>query len=310
ESLRLPETSIFKWNGYIPAERMKMRLEHKVPLTQQTIEILARLKPISGDRKHLFPSYIDHHKHCNVESANKALGRMGYKNKLVTHGLRALASTTLNEQGHDPDVIEAALSHVDKNEVRRAYKRGGNERLDIPNHLDRQFAVVVPNETWCGDVTYIWQGNRWRYLAVVMDLFSRKVIGWAISHSPDTTLTAKALTMAFEYRGRPKGVMFHSDSNTSKKYRQLLWRYQIKQSMSRRGNCWDNSPMERFFRSFKSEWMPTVGYKSFHEAKGAVVNYITGYYSKVRPHSYNGGLTPNESERRYWKNYKLVANIT
>jgi len=107
----------------IPAERMKMRLEHKVPLSPQAIEILSRLKPISGDRTHLFPSYINHHKHCNVESANKALSRMGYKNRLVAHGLRALASTTLNEQGHDPDVIEAALAHVDKNEVRRAYNR-------------------------------------------------------------------------------------------------------------------------------------------------------------------------------------------
>jgi integrase len=107
----------------IPAERMKMKLEHKVPLTPQTIEILERLKPISGDRVHIFPSYINHHKHCNVESANKALSRMGYKNRLVAHGLRALASTTLNEQGLDPDVIEAALSHVDKNEVRRAYNR-------------------------------------------------------------------------------------------------------------------------------------------------------------------------------------------
>jgi integrase len=107
----------------IPAERMKMRLEHKVPLSPQAIEILARLKPLSGDRTHLFPSYINHHKHCNVESANKALSRMGYKNRLVAHGLRALASTTLNELGHDPDVIEAALAHVDKNEVRRAYNR-------------------------------------------------------------------------------------------------------------------------------------------------------------------------------------------
>lgn len=107
----------------IPAERMKMRLEHKVPLSPQAIEILERLKPISGDRTHLFPSYINHHKHCNVESANKALSRMGYKNRLVAHGLRALASTTLNELGHDPDVIEAALAHVDKNEVRRAYNR-------------------------------------------------------------------------------------------------------------------------------------------------------------------------------------------
>jgi putative transposase len=107
--------------------------------------------------------------------------------------------------------------------------------------------------------------------------------------------------------------MFHSDQGchyTSKKYRQLLWRYQIKQSMSRRGNCWDNAPMERFFRSFKSEWMPTVGYNSFKEANTAVVNCITGYYSKVRPHGHNGGLTPNESERRYWQTYKFVANIT
>jgi integrase len=107
----------------IPAERMKMRLEHKVPLTEQAMEILERLKPITGHRKHLFPSHIDHKRHCNVETANKALIRMGYKNRLVAHGLRALASTTLNEQGHDPDVIESALSHVDKNEVRRAYNR-------------------------------------------------------------------------------------------------------------------------------------------------------------------------------------------
>lgn len=107
----------------IPAERMKMRLKHKVPLTDQTLEILERLKPLSGDRKHLFPSYCNHHTHCNTESANKALSRIGYKNRLVAHGLRALASTTLNELSHDPDVIEAALAHVDKDGVRRAYNR-------------------------------------------------------------------------------------------------------------------------------------------------------------------------------------------
>ncbi len=95
------------------------------------------------------------------------------------------------------------------------------------------------------------------YLTVVIDLFARKVIGWAMSLSPDTQLTSKALSMAYESRGKPKGVMFHSDQGshyTSLKYRQLLWRLQIKQSLSRRGNCWDNAPMERFFRSFKTEW--------------------------------------------------------
>lgn len=114
----------------IPAERMKMRLEHIVPLTVQAIEILERLREVTGKRKHLFPSHIDHNKHCNVETANKALRRFGYANRLVAHGLRALASTTLNEQGHERVLIEAALSHVDKSEVHRAYNR--------TNYLERR----------------------------------------------------------------------------------------------------------------------------------------------------------------------------
>lgn len=193
------------------------------------------------------------------------------------------------------------------------YKKATQEHVAIPNTLERQFTVTQPDQVWCGDITFIWTGNRWSYLALVMDLFARKPVGWAMSNSPDTKLTAKALTMAFESRGRPKGVMFHSDQGstyTSRNYRQLLWRYQIEQSMSRRGNCWDNSPMERFFRSLKTEWIPTTGYRSFTEAENAVVKYIIGYYSQVRPHSYNGGLTPNESEKRYWLEYKSVAKIS
>lgn len=110
-----------------------------------------------------------------------------------------------------------------------------------------------------------------------------------------------------------KGVMFHSDQYshyTNQKYRQLLWRLQIKQSLPRGGNYWDNSPMERFFRSLKTEWVPKLGYRSFVEAKAVVINYITGYYSKVRPHQYNGGVAPNESERRFWLNPETVASFT
>lgn len=194
-----------------------------------------------------------------------------------------------------------------------SYKKTGNERIDIPNLLARQFAVTKPNQVWCGDVTYIWTGNRWAYLAVVMDLFARKPIGWAMSLSPDSELTGKALSHAFESRGRPEGVMFHSDQGshyTSTRFRQLLWRCQIEQSMSRRGNCWDNSPMERFFRSLKTEWVPTVGYISFAQAEREILNYMLGYYSQLRPHHYNGGLAPNESERRYWLGYKDVAKIS
>jgi len=129
---------------------------------------------------------------------------------------------------------------------------------------------MKPNQVWCGDVTYIWTGDRWAYLAVVMDFFARKPVGWAMSFSPNSQLTSQALTMAFESRGRPEKVMFHSKQGThytNRAFSQALWRYQMKQSMSRRGNCWDNSPMERFFRSLKTEWVPQIGYHSFNEAK-------------------------------------------
>jgi putative transposase len=96
----------------------------------------------------------------------------------------------------------------------------------------------------------------------------------------------------------------------SRNYRQLLWRYQIEQSMSRRRNCWDNSPMERFFRSLKIEWVLTTGYRTFIEAENAVFKYIIRYYSEVRQHSYNGGLIPTESDKRYELEYKTVAKIS
>ncbi|WP_438870984.1 DDE-type integrase/transposase/recombinase [Providencia hangzhouensis] len=89
------------------------------------------------------------------------------------------------------------------------YKRGGHEHIAIPNHLERQFAVTEPNQVWCGDVTYIWTGKRWAYLAVVLDLFARKPVGWAMSLSPDSKLTTKALKMAWEIRNKPSGLMFH-----------------------------------------------------------------------------------------------------
>lgn len=101
-----------------------------------------------------------------------------------------------------------------------------------------------------------------------------------------------------------------SDHYTSLEYRQRLWRYQIVQSLSRRGNCWDNSPMERFFRSLKHEWMPSIGYGSLKEAEHGIIRYITGYYSNIRPHWYNGGLTPNESERLFYIQSNDVANIS
>ncbi|EFO4711221.1 IS3-like element ISEc31 family transposase [Escherichia coli] len=193
------------------------------------------------------------------------------------------------------------------------YKNARQEHTCLPNLLERQFAVPEPDRVWCGDITYIWAGNRWCYLAVVMVLFARRVIGWSLSANADTALISSALRMAYEVRGQPRDVMFHSDQGsqyTGLKYQQLLWRYRIKQSVSRRGNCWDNSPMERFFRSLKTEWVPTDGYTGKDVARQQISSYILNYYNSVRPHHYNGGLTPEESENRYHFYCKTVASIT
>ena len=123
----------------IPAERMKAKREHIVPLSLQAIEILEIMKPISAHRKFIFPSRNDHNEPMNSQTANAALKRIGYAGKLVAHGLRSIASTAMNEEGFNPDVIEAALSHNDKNEVRRAYNRS--------TYLEQRKQLAV----WWGD---------------------------------------------------------------------------------------------------------------------------------------------------------------
>ena len=134
-----------------------------------------------------------------------------------------------------------------------------------------------------------------------MDLYRRRVVGWALSNRPDAELVAKALDMAYEQRGRPSGLLFHSDQGSqyaSRVFRQRLWRYRITQSMSRRGNCWDNAPMERLFRSLKTEWVPATGYPSMTEAQKDISDYLMNYYNRQRPHHYNGGLPPVQAENQ------------
>lgn len=182
-----------------------------------------------------------------------------------------------------------------------SYKHATVERPDIPNTLDRQFDVAQPNQVWCGDITYVWAQGRWHYLAVVLDLYSRRVVGWALSNKADAELAVKALEMAYEQRGKPQKVMFHSDQGSqyaSRKFRQRVWRYRMQQSMSRRGNCWDNAPMERLFRSLKTEWITAMGYTSVTEARRDISEYLMDYYNHQRPHQHNNGLAPSRAEEK------------
>jgi putative transposase len=186
-----------------------------------------------------------------------------------------------------------------KQRRKHRYMNKSEESVIAPNLLNREFTVKTPNEVWCGDVTYIWAGTGWAYLAVVLDLYARRVVGWAMSKSADSELTVEALRVAYESRGKPRGVLFHSDQGcqyTSEAFRQKLWGYGMRQSMSRRGNCWDNAPMERFFRSLKSEWIPETGYRDFRAAEADVLPYLTHYYNRIRPHSSLGYRAPVVAE--------------
>ena len=193
------------------------------------------------------------------------------------------------------------LGLISKQPGSHAYKKATVERPDIPNTLNRKFDVPEPNKVWCGDITYIWAQGKWHYLAVVMDLYARRIVGWALSGNPDADLVTKALDMAYEQRGKPQGLLFHSDQGSqygSRHFRQRLWRYRISQSMSRRGNCYDNSPMERVFRSLKTEWIPSVGYMSVQQAQRDISHYLMHRYNWIRPHQFNGGLTPAQAEKK------------
>lgn len=156
------------------------------------------------------------------------------------------------------------------------------------NVLNRDFKTMTLNQKWVQDITYIYTEEGWLYLAVVIDLHSRAVIGWAMNKRMTKELVCNALLMALFRRKFPKGVIIHSDRGSqycSKRYRRLLETHQLIGSMSRRGNCWDNAICESFFHSLKVELIHECIYKSREEAKKSIFEYIEIYYNKKRLHS-------------------------
>jgi transposase InsO family protein len=175
-----------------------------------------------------------------------------------------------------------------------------SHRLPIAaNVLNRQFAPVGMNQSWVADITYIRTRSGWIYLAAVMDLFSRKIIGWAMAPSMPAELVCCALQMALTQRNPAPGLIVHSDRGiqyASDSYRALLNRYGCRASMSRKGNCWDNAVMERFFLNLKMERVWQREYANQAEAIRDVADYIVGFYNAVRLHSTLGYLPPNTYE--------------
>ena len=185
---------------------------------------------------------------------------------------------------------------------RRGLPKDDGERSGIAdNLLDRDFQADRPNQKWLADFTYIWTGEGWLYVAVVLDLFSRRVVGWSMKAERDAQLVMDALTMAVWRRGKADALLHHSDQGsqyTSEQFQRLMADHGITCSMSRAGNVWDNSAMESFFSSLKTERTARKVYRTRDAARADVFDYIERFYNPTRRHSTLGYLSPMEFERQ------------
>ena len=191
-----------------------------------------------------------------------------------------------------------------KVKMKRRYKNttDSNHNLPIaPNILDRDFYASNKDEKYVGDITYISTGEGWLYLATVIDLYSRKVVGWSMDDTMKVSLVNNALNMALRHRTPKKGLIWHTDRGSqyaSYSHKDLLEKYNITQSMSRKGNCWDNAVAESFFKSLKNELVYQTVFYTKKQAKQEIFKYIELFYNRVRSHSYLNGLSPVEFEEK------------
>ncbi len=187
---------------------------------------------------------------------------------------------------------------------KRKYKVTTDSNHTLPvadNVLNRDFSPAAPNQAWGSDITYLWTQQGWIYLAVIIDLYSRRVVGWSIDRRMKKALVIRALMMAVNLRKPPPGLILHSDRGSqyaSHEYQKLLQQHGMICSMSRKGNCWDNAPVERFFGSLKREWTGDRWYRTRLEAIADVREYVAVYYNSKRLHSTLEYMTPMNYEKR------------
>jgi putative transposase len=252
----------------------------KPAIDAQQVALVARVKAIALQTRHSYGS----------RRLAKQLQEEGF------HVGRAKARRLMKEAG-------VTVQHPKRRAPMTTDSRHGY--AVAPNLLARQFDVSAPDQVWAGDITYIWTAEGWLYLAVLLDLYSRKVVGWATSNHIDTTLVQDALQLALGRRQPCAGLLHHSDRGSqyaSHAYQDVLASCGIVGSMSEKGECLDNAVAERFFGSLKHEWTSHCHYATRQEARDDIIAYIEMFYNSKRKHSYLGYVSPNDYEK-----FALVA---
>ena len=240
---------------------------------------------------------------CQTDELIGNLVRQSFLGSDRTYGARRVWRDVL-ALGHEcgPHRIERLmrLQALRARPKRRGLPKDRGERSAVAeNFLDRQFQAEAPNQKWVADFTYIWTAEGWLYVAVVLDLFSRRAVGWSMQESMTSQLVADALMMAVWRRGKPMALLHHSDQGsqyTSEHFQGLLKDQGITCSMSRAGEVWDNSAMESFFSSLKTERTSRKVYRSRTDARSDVFDYIERFYNTTRRHSTLGYVSPIQFE--------------
>lgn len=270
------------------------------------IVILCRVVQVS---KAGFYDWCERQRHPSADTlALETAARSAHERGRQTYGPKRLRSELIDAG------FKLSLSAVKRLRHRlglrckhlRKYKATTDSKHNLPiapNVLDRQFTqCTAPNQVWVTDITYIATDEGWLYLAAVKDLFTCKIVGWSMSERMKADLIGKALFMAVQTHKPAPGLVAHSDQGSqyaSAEYRRLLNQFGMKQSMSRKGNCWDNAPMESWFASLKKEQVHLQHFKTRAQARSNIFDYIEVFYNKVRRHSKINNMSPADFERKW-----------
>ncbi|MDN5070048.1 IS3 family transposase [Aliarcobacter butzleri] len=269
-----------------------------------SIQLMCKLFKVS---RSCYYNWID--KGCIVNKIDKELKELVkniFEQARSTYGTRRLKVILSKRYGLivSRRKIQKSLSQMNlKVKMKRRYKiitTTSNHKLPIsPNHLERDFYSPNSNKAYVGDITYIPTNEGWLYLAVVIDIFSRKVVGWSMSHSLHTNLVNDALLMDIQRRNPKKGLLYHTDRGSqyaSYEHKSILEQYGIVQSMSKKGDCWDNAVAESFFHSLKTELVHHEVFLTRSQANEKIFEYIEIFYNRKRIHSSNNYMSPSEFE--------------